>query len=360
MRSRGLWQWLAIAGHAFAIAGAAACEAIIGAEEHRLLVGDGGVDPDARVDGSSTATDAPSEASLLLSDAVEVIASGQASPRGIALDERSVYWANQSDGTIAAWEKAGGAARVFARGATLPRWVVLDPTQVFWNSDSQGDCVPGILKLPKNAVPDAGPVQVARCSDAMHRINGLGVDGTFVYWTSHPSGTTLYSVPKEGGQFGALAANLGGQPDALAVTADGIYWLNPPQGKVSRYDKAAQQVTTLVENLTGLGAIGAEVGYVYYATTTNVSRIPTTASVDAGSASQPIATGQDGPTSLALFGEHVYWANAGSGLVVRAPKVGGAVEPIAKEQTGVRSVAVDATGVYFTRDTGEVARVRFR
>lgn len=363
MRSRRLWPWIAIATLS---AGAGACQAFLGFD---LGKDDGTAASDGGTHDGASAGDA--QRASTLSDSVEIIASGQAGPQGIAVDEESVYWANQSDGTIGAWEKSGGAARVFARGAISPAWVVLDvwSQQVFWNSDD----LAGILTLPRNALPDASPVAIT--SNAPF-LNGLGVDGNFVYWTSNSNGTWLFAVSKKSEKSDGnitFARDLGGRPGALSVTSAAVYWINPPNETVARFDKTTSSVSILAVQVKGLSAIAAEYKedkYVYYADIASVYRVTSTASPDAGPPPfETIASGQDGPSSLALFGEHVYWVNAGSGLVVRAPKDGGTkdggtVEIIAKEQGGVRSIAVDRSGVYFTRDIGgergEVARVVFR
>jgi hypothetical protein len=69
-----------------------------------------------------------------------------------------------------------------------------------------------------------------------------------------------------------------------------------------------------------------------------------------------LASGQKEPRGIALFGEHVYWVTA-SGAVMRVGRTGGAPEQLAAG-TKMVSIAVDATGVFFTDEgAGKVSMV---
>lgn len=69
-----------------------------------------------------------------------------------------------------------------------------------------------------------------------------------------------------------------------------------------------------------------------------------------------LATAQDRPRGIALFGDHVYWVTAG-GAVMRVPRTGGAAEELGRG-TSLVSVAVDASGVFFTDEgAGTIGRV---
>ncbi len=340
--------------------GAFGCELLLGKNDYELGSSDAGAvangDGGATSDALPTADAAPDAApgSLFL----QVLATGQNQPRGLALDTDRVYWANLGDGTISFQPKTANATTpptLVTDAAVTPRWVALDATQIFWPSDTNGGCVKGVLKASKDL--KSGPTQLAGCTDFLDRINGFGVDGTFVYWTTHPAGTALFAVSKEGGQLITLASGLGGQPDALAIAPDAVYFNNPPLQTVTRYDKAAQTVQTIAAGHAGLTAIATDGTYVYFATAANVLRTLGSTSVDAGATAEMIATGQDGPAGVAVFGDYVYFTASGASTVNRVRKTGGAVEVIAKNQIGARAVVADESGVYFSRDTGEIVRL---
>ena len=69
-----------------------------------------------------------------------------------------------------------------------------------------------------------------------------------------------------------------------------------------------------------------------------------------------LAAAQDRPRGVALFGDHVYWVTAG-GAVMRVPATGGPAEELGRG-TSLVSVAVDASGVFFTDEgAGTIGRV---
>lgn len=336
------------------------CELFLGKNDYALATGDASVTPvgsdGGAPDDGSVGVDANDGAPGALF--LHVLATGQNQPRGIALDSDRVYWANLGDGTISVLPKSATTTTpptLVTDAAVTPRWVALDATQIFWPSDTNGGCVKGVLKAPKDL--KSGPTQLAGCTDYLDRINGFGVDGTLVYWTTHPAGTSLFAVSKEGGQLITLASGLGGQPDALAVAPDAVYFNNPPLQTVSRYDKTAQTTQAIAAGHAGLTAIATDGTYVYFTTAANVLRALGTGNVDAGAAAETLASAQDGPAGIAVYGDFVYFTNSGAGTVNRVPKTGGTVEVIAKNQIGARAVAVDDSGVYFGRDTGEIARL---
>jgi hypothetical protein len=71
---------------------------------------------------------------------VEILASNQNRPWGIAVDEKSVYWATngEHDGQIMKRDKAGGPVRVIASGQRAPIHVALDATNVYWANAADG------------------------------------------------------------------------------------------------------------------------------------------------------------------------------------------------------------------------------
>src|SRR5262245_11453638 len=67
-----------------------------------------------------------------------VLAAGQGGPRGIAVDEQNVYWANENDGTVMGVRKSGGPVFKIATGQKTPSAVATDGTLVYWLSPVEG------------------------------------------------------------------------------------------------------------------------------------------------------------------------------------------------------------------------------
>ena len=76
----------------------------------------------------------------VLGGAVEVLASSQNRPWGIAVDEKSVYWAtnDEHDGQIMKRDKTAGTVRVIASGQRAPVHVAVDATNVYWANAADG------------------------------------------------------------------------------------------------------------------------------------------------------------------------------------------------------------------------------
>ena len=66
--------------------------------------------------------------------AVEVVASGQSLPVGVAIDEGHIYWTNRGSGTVARLAKndMGGTPEVLSEGQRSPSTIVLDDSSIFW------------------------------------------------------------------------------------------------------------------------------------------------------------------------------------------------------------------------------------
>jgi hypothetical protein len=79
----------------------------------------------------------------------QMIASGQTSPSGIAIDEANVYWANtgssMGSGSIAKVAIAGGSVVTIASGLSGPVSLAVDARYVYWVNSADGS----VMKTPK-------------------------------------------------------------------------------------------------------------------------------------------------------------------------------------------------------------------
>jgi hypothetical protein len=128
-----------------------------------------------------------------------------------------------------------------------------------------------------------------------------------VYWTTSgpgPDTGAVMKVPLVGGVPNVLASGQA-SPEAIAVDAKSVYWVNVGNNTVMKVRLSGGRPTTL-------------------------------------------AAGQDYPQGIALDAKSAYWVNFGNGTVMKVPRDGGPSTTLASGQHSPNSIAVDATGVYWT------------
>ncbi len=127
-------------------------------------------------------------------DPTGVLATAQAWPGSLTVDEQRVYWAT-SDGTIAATDRCGGAAvEVLATAQASPQSVVVAGANIYWvnyASGGEGDLM---------VMPRAGgtPASLAVLRGPL----GLAIDGASAFVLALDG---LYRVPLAGGAASLLA-----------------------------------------------------------------------------------------------------------------------------------------------------------
>ena len=216
----------------------------------------------------------------------------------------------------------------------------------------------------------------------------LALDGHAVYWSAEGRVLTLDKKAPIGTEPDTLVGPEAGA-DMLVSAPDAIYWSGYLQGVIGRYQHTVgrDELLTEAEPLPfGIDVDGDELVWVQSTPggevrtmATNGAGGPTTLATpqnvpvvavkdgdhvfythrsssvgDGGvltAGGLEVATGQKGPSGLAVTPTHAYWITY-DGFVRRAPKQGGGVvETIAGPYGGgyyVGEVALDATHVYWT------------
>ena len=187
-----------------------------------------------------------------------VLAGGAARMQGLALDEKSVYWAQAgavmrvgkdgagqaqvvggltgadavavddtdvyvtlagteakqfADGSVVVAPKKGGAAKPLVAVSARAANVLVDGKNVYWQSAA------GVMKVPKSGGPAVVLAPVATSVD------DLALDYDSVYFATHTSGTdgAIARVPKEGGPVEVLVTGQS-SPGGIAVDEGAVYW----------------------------------------------------------------------------------------------------------------------------------------
>ena len=241
--------------------------------------------------------------------AVEVLASNQNDPDGLAINATNVYWANVGAGTVNMTLKSGGAITQVAGSQSQPNGVAATDSIVVWSNWGTGS----IWKANANGT-GAALLSTTSITPSVnsHRIT---TNGNYIWWASWGNGR-VRRVAAAGGAITEIATS---QDHPLNVAVDGTYafWTNDFDARVMRADVAG------------------------------------------GGGSTIMATGQNKPSGLALDATHVYFTSSDLGAVRRMPKTGSTIETLATGQSAPTYMAVDAISVYWTNATGgTVMRLR--
>jgi hypothetical protein len=143
-------------------------------------------------------------------------------PWHIAAGGGNVFWTdNSSEGDVEQFTPGvdGGAPMVLAIDQDEPGSIAVDTQNVYW-----------VVGANVMYAPIASDTPMALAAEQINPI-GLAIDDSNAYWTSGGTSANGYmdgavlSVPKGGGVPVTLASGLNA-PGAMAVTADGVYWID--------------------------------------------------------------------------------------------------------------------------------------
>ncbi|HTN90066.1 MAG TPA: hypothetical protein VL242_40610 [Sorangium sp.] len=302
---------------------------------------------------------------------VLTIASNQAEPHGIALDEEVIYWTNgSSDG--AQGSSTGGALRMqikddpavidlLAPSSEAPAVIALDATHIYWSSTDtgfEGECEGGsgqrdkLWRMPKEGqFPAAGGELLWGSCGAVEEL-ALNADNVY---SARPSAERITWIPKAGGNRKDLTE--GGEPFGVAADGARVYWTDRGRNEIFFDDTSdsapGEPLLTDLEDAPGLLAL--DEANLYWLTPSGVMGYPRSG----GDAPVRLLEGLSSPpTGIAAHGDYLYVTVRSAGSVHRVRKDGtGDPRVIASGQGGPTSIAADRTGAYWTNsDSGEIVR----
>jgi hypothetical protein len=248
---------------------------------------------------------------------VITLASGQASPSGLALDDTHVYWVNQgsssTNGAIKRRPKTGGSVQTIVSAQARPDRIAVDGGQVFWlnlGTDAGGSTgwINGsVMRANKDGSSARSLAPATWPTD-------LAIDGDHVYFNEHAG--TVKRVGKNGitSAVTLVSTNEPGFPAGIAVNDTHVYWT--------------------------LGCGTASDG---------VRKIKK----DAVAASNCVSTPEymlhtNSPGTLSETGTWIYYSeqdDSGNGYLQRLWRNGGPPEPVASGPYDIDRVAADSRGV---------------
>jgi hypothetical protein len=264
-------------------------------------------------------------------------------PYWLALDDAYVYatylGATEYSGGVVKIPKAGGAPIVLASGGFTADFMAIDDTMVYFDSSTSTDS-------EFRAVPKAGgPVTVIDAGEC----SGIAVDAKRVYCGPYNGAQiTAYDKPT----FAKTIVGLGtGGTRGLAVDDTRVYWGSEAQPAVFSMPKTGGGLTLLTNASPWNIAIDAD--RIYWGNNANSGTGVWAMPKQGGTPTLVASSAPLGTLTITIDDTSVYWVTGGA--VHRTPKSGGADTVLATGQGDVRSIVVDASGVYWANlDYGTV------
>jgi hypothetical protein len=245
------------------------------------------------------------------------IATEQASPSGVAVDDGAVYWTNTGDGTVRKAPLGGGPIVTLASALASPRSVTIAGANAYFTTDEW------LMRVP---LAGGEPVSLQPANGTDISLGQGGVQGI----TS--DGVMIYAAPY---QILWPADDRCGEPSTLDLCSADWY-----AGPIMR--SGAVQGASVFTAFAALdyGAI----------------------SVKDASGSRWLVSDQPGLEAITVDATHVYWVRSGTsdngfsdGAVMKVPRSGGRASSIAVRQPHPVAVAVDSSFVFWTNEGSDEA-----
>jgi hypothetical protein len=262
---------------------------------------------------------------------------------GLVLNAIKAYVTSyQASGNIYEMSLGGGGAINLTTNypQNYPLGIVVDSTNVYWTNNQGGT----VMRMPIG-----GQVAPTAIGTSQSYPSQMAIDANYVYWTNANSpGQVMHS------KIGTFATSqlVGGinEPQGIAVDSTYAYVAVTSDDyviKVKLSDGSiAAQLTTFQNNPAQLAIDGTNVYFTNNATSGDAHQVAQSASMNAG-----ISLGAANlPQGIATDGTNVYWS-AGNTIYKCPVGTANGGKPIATNQSGAASVAVDATSVYWTNET---------
>jgi hypothetical protein len=290
----------------------------------------------------------------------------ESSPTAIALDGTTIYWANEGmAGTMGALRKldksGGNPTNLLVIEPKTPVTIVLDDTYVYWSEARVGACDVGTADADKDRemrIEKAAPMaaQQIHASCGKSQTIALYLDQLHL---ARPTSHTVQRGPKDGSDtFNPLFIDAGGmaKPFSIAVDDKFVFWTDVGNQKVMTYDKGNQVINDAFSDAAGAESwLAMDATTLYWTTDTKLQKLDKASPGDAPTSLGALQTA----SSIAVDEAYVYVTDTEAGKVFRVCKSGGPMIEVASGQLDPRGIAVDASGIYWAnRGSGSIMRAK--
>ena len=270
------------------------------------------------------------------------LATGLSYPVNVAVDDNYAYWIEASGKVLKRVSKSGGAQTTLATSPSSFGQMVLDGNYLYYLDSG--------TKVQKLLKSGGTPTTLATGSSFY---DGITVQNNTVFWGA--SGV-IYSVPITGGSATSVATS-SQDIASIRVTNNVVYWSQTYYPASLFAQPIGGSRTTLSSGVNVEPGLAIQDGFVYFAGSENIYRVPI-----GGGARQTLASGLNDAYDLALDATNIYWVEAGNptgtnGSVRQMPLTGGAIITLATNLAQPVAIAIDSTNVYWLeRNNGQTTR----